>query len=242
MRYGRERRAWRLTCAASSVHAKTPLYASTRSSLHPRPANLSFFSFHFSLLFYFTENYGKSRQTCQWRFPKPRWSTIKSHHSGSGKGWSRVYHSELQKKKVIESSVVRDGLIFLRRSRLKIACLEIIRSLAFNVIRQRASKPPLVPKTICEEFGSSGIVLEEATSACDRILLTQLRSAHGMAPESEAAYYDCQPSTLNLISLCHTSGLTTIIAIRTSNNNSAYREKCEAIDTNNKNKAPTWNA
>ena len=114
--------------------------------------------------------------------------------------WIRVCYSELEKKKVIEGS---DGLIFRRRSGLKVACLEIIRSLAFNVIRQRASKPPLVSKNICVKFASSGIVLEEATSARDSILLTQLRRAHGMASESEAAYSDCQPSTFSLISLCH---------------------------------------
>ena len=35
---GRERQAWRLICAISCVHAKTPLQAYTRSLLHPRPA------------------------------------------------------------------------------------------------------------------------------------------------------------------------------------------------------------
>ena len=45
--------------------------------------------------------------------------------------------------------------------------------LAFDVIRQRASKPPFVAKNTCVEFGSSGIVLEEAKLARDTILLTQ---------------------------------------------------------------------
>src|SRR6266702_1454535 len=48
------------------------------------------------------------------------------------------------------------------------------------------------------------MVLEETTSAQDSILRTQLRRAYGIdsMPESEAAYYDCQPSALNLISVC----------------------------------------
>ena len=75
--------------------------------------------------------------------------------------------------------------MFGRRSGPKIACLRrIIGSLASNPIRQTASKAPLVPWRM---------VLEEATSAPDSILRTQLRRAYGIASiglESEAAYYD----------------------------------------------------
>lgn len=46
----------------------------------------------------------------------------------------------------------------------------IIRSLAFNVMRQRASEAPLVSKNICALFGSSDMVLEEAKSARHRVL------------------------------------------------------------------------
>ena len=119
----------------------------------------------------------------------------------------RVFSEGTKKKKVIGSSVVRDRLIFGRRSRPKMACLgRIIRSLAFNVIRQTASKATLVPKSICAGFGTLGMVLEEATSTRDSILPTQLGRAYRMASiksEREATCYDCQPSTFNLTWLCH---------------------------------------
>ena len=120
------------------------------------------------------------------------------------------------------------GRMFSRRP--KLAWLgRIIRSLAFCVIRQRASKPPLVPKNLCADCSSSGMVLQEATSAHDGIFPAQLRRAYRMASigsESEATYYDCLSTKyIELNIAAHTSGRTTINATRTSNNNSAYREK-----------------
>lgn len=140
-----------------------------------------------------------------------------------------------------ESSVVRDRRIIGKRLGPKLARLgRIIRSLAFNVMRRRASKAPSVSKNICAPSDSSGMVLEEAKSARHSVLRTEQRRSYNFAslrPDSEAAYYDCQPGALNFsIGRLYTSGHTTINATRTSNNNSAYRETCNAIDTNLKKK------
>jgi hypothetical protein len=97
-----------------------------------------------------------------------------------------------KKKKVIEStgSAVRDRAILGKTSAPKMGVL--IRSLAFDVIRQKVPKAPLVCKNIC--------ALAEATSACDGIW--QLRRAHEIGPESDEAYYDCQPKTLFISNVC----------------------------------------
>ena len=51
----------------------------------------------------------------------------------------------------------------------------------------------------------SGMALAETTSAHIGILRTQLRSTHGIAsivPESDEAYYDCQPEVFISVLVC----------------------------------------
>ena len=67
----------------------------------------------------------------------------------------------------------------------------VITSLAFNVVRQRASKALLVLKIICSPLGSLGVVLEGVTSARDSSLRTKPKRAYDIAssgPESGAAF------------------------------------------------------
>ena len=87
-------------------------------------------------------------------------------------------------------------------------------------------------------FGRTSSVLTETTSAWQAAwYLANTRETYGIAsivPESDEAYYDCQPEAFISVWCIRTSVLTMIIATRTSNSNSAYRDICDEIDANNK--------
>jgi hypothetical protein len=117
-----------------------------------------------------------------------------------------------------------------------------------NVIRQKASKAPSTPKTLCSDFGRWEMALrrEEAISACDSIWRTRLGRAHDIASigllGSNDAYYYCQPNVLVII-IGAPAPLASQWSLRPGHLITAWpTEICNAIDANNKNKAQTWNA